>query len=184
MKIELDVTAAGNISFWKKVSSEATYDFLRFYIDGSLQEQWSGEDDWSEEIYLITFGTHIFEWKYVKDTYVTGGDDCAWIDYIVFPPFDPEVLADDILAAPFITKLYGNYPNPFNPITNIRFDIKENESGALSIYNTKGQFIESYQFEAGQHNFSWNAENQSSGVYFYKLQTESFTEIRKMILLR
>ncbi|MCK4654915.1 MAG: PKD domain-containing protein [Candidatus Cloacimonetes bacterium] len=85
---------------------------------------------------------------------------------------------------PIVTKLYQNHPNPFNPITNIRFDIKENESGALSIYNTKGQFIESYQFEAGQHNFSWNAENQSSGVYFYKLQTESFIDVRKMILLK
>ena len=85
---------------------------------------------------------------------------------------------------PVITKLFQNHPNPFNPITNIQFDIKENETGVLSIYNTKGQFIESHQFEAGQHNFSWNAENQSSGVYFYKLQTESFTEIRKMILLK
>ncbi|MCK4654916.1 MAG: PKD domain-containing protein, partial [Candidatus Cloacimonetes bacterium] len=85
---------------------------------------------------------------------------------------------------PVITKLFQNHPNPFNPLTNIQFDIKENEMGVLSIFNLKGQIIESQRFNDGIHNYSWNAENQSSGVYFYKLQTESFTEIRKMILLK
>lgn len=82
------------------------------------------------------------------------------------------------------TVLIGNYPNPFNPETNIQFDIKENEIGVLSIYNIKGQRIISHQFEAGQHNFNWDATKQSSGVYLYKLQTESFTDIRKMLLLK
>jgi hypothetical protein len=80
--------------------------------------------------------------------------------------------------------LYQNHPNPFNPITNIQFDIKENETGVLSIYNIKGQMIESQQFEAGQHNFNWDASEQSSGVYLYKLQTESFVELKKMLLLK
>ncbi|MCK5052024.1 MAG: T9SS type A sorting domain-containing protein [Candidatus Cloacimonetes bacterium] len=80
--------------------------------------------------------------------------------------------------------LYQNHPNPFNPVTNIRFDIKENETGVLSIYNIKGQFIESHQFEAGQRNFQWDASNQASGVYFYKLQTESSTVNKKMLLLK
>jgi predicted outer membrane repeat protein len=78
----------------------------------------------------------------------------------------------------------SNYPNPFNPVTTIKFDIKEYEIGVLTIFNIKGQLIDSHQFEAGQHNFQWDAENCSSGVYLYKLQTESFTEIRKMILLK
>ena len=85
---------------------------------------------------------------------------------------------------PCKTILYGNHPNPFNPTTNIRFDIKQNETGVLSIYNIKGQLIESKQFAAGQHNFNWDASEQSSGVYLYKLQTESFVEIRKMLLLK
>ena len=85
---------------------------------------------------------------------------------------------------PVETMLYQNHPNPFNPVTNIRFDIKENETGVLSIYNIKGQFIESHQFEAGQRNFQWDASNQASGVYFYKLQTESSTVNKKMLLLK
>ena len=85
---------------------------------------------------------------------------------------------------PLETKLYQNHPNPFNPVTNIQFDIKKNETGVLSIYNIKGQWIISQQFEAGQHNFQWDASEQSSGVYLYKLQTESFVELKKMLLLK
>ncbi|MBL7148487.1 MAG: T9SS type A sorting domain-containing protein [Candidatus Cloacimonetes bacterium] len=95
-----------------------------------------------------------------------------------------DVVGSGVVLIPTITKLYQNFPNPFNPITNIQFDIKENETGVLSIYNIKGQMIESQQFVAGQHVFQWDASEQSSGVYLYKLQTESFTEIRKMILLK
>ena len=85
---------------------------------------------------------------------------------------------------PIISKLFANYPNPFNPVTTIQLDIKENESGILTIYNIKGQLIESNKFESGQHNYIWDATGQSSGLYFYKLQTESITEARKMLLLK
>ena len=85
---------------------------------------------------------------------------------------------------PLISELYFNHPNPFNPVTTIQLDIKENESGILTIYNIKGQLIESNKFESGQHNYIWDATGQSSGLYFYKLQTESITEARKMLLLK
>ncbi len=78
----------------------------------------------------------------------------------------------------------SNYPNPFNPLTTIKFDIKENEVGVLTIFNIKGQLIESHQFEAGEHNFQWDASKMSSGVYLYKLQTENATVNKKMLLLK
>jgi len=85
---------------------------------------------------------------------------------------------------PVQTVLYSNHPNPFNPITTIMFDIKENESGTLTIFNTKGQLIESNNFESGRHKYLWDASKQSSGIYFYKLKTQTTTETRKMILLK
>ena len=192
--IELDVTAIGNISFWKKVSSEATYDFLRFYIDGSLLDEWSGEDDWSEEIYSVTSGTHIFEWKYVKDTYVSIGDDCSWIDYIVFPPLNLEVSKDDMSVIPSVTKLFGNYPNPFNPTTTISFSVAQTYSSVtLNIFNIKGQKVKTLINEAlpaGKHSVIWNGKdekgkNVSSGVYFYKLQVGGrYSCTKKMLLLK
>ncbi len=86
IQLEIDVAMDGELSFWRTVSSEANYDFLRFYINGVLQDEWSGDVTWEQEIYNLSAGTHLLEWKYVKDQYVTGGTDNARIDYIVFPP--------------------------------------------------------------------------------------------------
>ncbi|MCK5051469.1 MAG: choice-of-anchor D domain-containing protein [Candidatus Cloacimonetes bacterium] len=85
---------------------------------------------------------------------------------------------------PIISYLDQNYPNPFNPTTTIKFDIKENESGNLSIYNMKGQLVFTKSFGAGHHNFLWDAASCSSGIYFYKLVTPSYFHTRKMILLK
>ena len=82
------------------------------------------------------------------------------------------------------TVLMGNYPNPFNPNTTISFMVKENETAYLSIFNIKGQKVENIRFEAGIYNYLWDASSYSSGIYLYKLKSESFSEIRKMILLK
>ncbi|MDP8267567.1 MAG: T9SS type A sorting domain-containing protein, partial [Candidatus Tenebribacter davisii] len=88
------------------------------------------------------------------------------------------------LLLPTITSLYQNYPNPFNPITTIRFDIKENESGRLTVFNLKGQIIVSEEFETGQHNYLWNGYDCSSGLYFYQLKTNSGTYTKKMVMMK
>lgn len=73
------------ISFYRKVSSEATYDFLQFYIDNDKVGEWSGEEDWEKVSFSVTPGNHLFKWKYIKDQAAVGGSDCAWIDNISFP---------------------------------------------------------------------------------------------------
>ncbi|NQV17287.1 MAG: T9SS type A sorting domain-containing protein [Armatimonadetes bacterium] len=82
------------------------------------------------------------------------------------------------------TKLKNNYPNPFNPVTTISFGVKENETAQLSIFNIKGQIIGTKTFEAGEHNFNWDASGFASGIYFYKLETENFSKVRKMLLIK
>ncbi|HHE37314.1 MAG TPA: hypothetical protein ENL20_01935, partial [Candidatus Cloacimonetes bacterium] len=84
--LEVNVVSSGTISFYRKVSSENNYDYLRFYIDGSLQGQWAGSISWGEVSYPVSTGNHIFKWEYDKDGSVSTGSDCAWIDYIIFPP--------------------------------------------------------------------------------------------------
>jgi len=89
MQTELNITAAGDISFYKKVSSESGYDKLNFYIDGTLKDTWSGTIDWSQESYPVTTtGLHTFKWVYSKDGSVSNGSDCAWVDYIEFPQYE------------------------------------------------------------------------------------------------
>ena len=74
-----------SISFYYKVSSEASYDKLHFYVDNQEKGVWSGDVNWTKVAYVVTPGTHTFKWTYTKDAYTVGGSDCAWIDYISLP---------------------------------------------------------------------------------------------------
>ncbi|TQV70914.1 hypothetical protein FLL45_21545 [Aliikangiella marina] len=75
------------VSFALKVSSEAGYDFLKFYIDGEEVGEWSGDVDWSTVYYPLTTGTHTLRWSYIKDENVGEGSDTAWIDAVTGIPF-------------------------------------------------------------------------------------------------
>ncbi len=81
------LTTAGNLTFWYKVSSESGYDYLKFYVDGTIQNGtgFSGTVDWTQATYALTAGTHVLKWEYMKDSSVSSGSDCAWIDNINFP---------------------------------------------------------------------------------------------------
>jgi hypothetical protein len=92
MEVTVSVTGGGNISFYRKVSSENNYDFLRFYIDGSLMEEWDGNVAWGQVSYPVLAGVHTFLWQYYKDSSISSGEDCAWIDYIEFPSPEPPVI--------------------------------------------------------------------------------------------
>ena len=66
----------------------------------------------------------------------------------------------------------------------ISFSIQDGENGALTIYNTKGQLLETHNYEAGDHQLNWDAAKYGSGIYFYKLETISYTNIKKMIMVK
>ena len=81
--MQTTVNGTGTVSFYWKVSSERSFDFLEFYIDGSLQEKISGSEDWEQKWYTIsTTGSHTLEWRYVKDGSGNVGSDCGWVDKV------------------------------------------------------------------------------------------------------
>ena len=83
--------------------------------------------------------------------------------------------------------LYQNYPNPFNPSTTIRFDLPKVSRVTLTVYNLLGQLVATLfdgEKNAGVYHARLNAENLPSGVYFYRLQTASFTATRKLLFMR
>jgi hypothetical protein len=85
------------------------------------------------------------------------------------------------------TMLKGNYPNPFNPVTEINFSLPSACDVKLEIYNTMGQKVATIVdgfMEAGQHTVPWDAGSFSSGVYFYRLTAGNFVETKKMLLLK
>ncbi len=90
------------------------------------------------------------------------------------------------------TYLSGNYPNPFNPTTTIKYSLKEDSAVSLVIYNIKGQIVKQLvngHLSADQYTIVWNGEDDnnypvSSGIYFYKLKTENYEKTKRMILLK
>lgn len=73
------------ISFYVKVSSEHSYDELTFYIDNQEIQSWSGQVSWTLAAFPTSEGIHTYKWSYHKDSSVSNGSDCAWIDLISLP---------------------------------------------------------------------------------------------------
>ncbi len=302
LEISLNIQAAGEISFYRKVSSESGYDFLKFYIDGAEQGSWSGTQNWAQFSYPVTAGNRTFRWVYSKDGSVSSGSDCAWIDEIHFPMSgsgaEPiyfsgtesieflDVPANTYVSANFavrnlgsealigtisipagfslsmgnqtlpatynynvpanqtsiftisyttgttnltiedeiiittndsanpvvsislylqtaldnpdnslvtlVTKLEGNYPNPFNPDTIIRFGLKDASKVRINVFNIKGQLVKTLINEdrpAGNHSVVWNGRDNnnksvSSGVYLYRMETATYNKTMKMMLMK
>jgi hypothetical protein len=84
--LQYEVMEPDSITFFRKVSSEEGYDFLRFYINNDLAGEWSGNNSgWRRESFPVGSGMNTFRWVYMKDGGLSVGSDCGWIDYIVLP---------------------------------------------------------------------------------------------------
>jgi hypothetical protein len=86
LSLTYNVLYDDSISFYRKVSSQALSDKLKFYIDGNVITQWFGNQDWKRYAYPVLQGPHTFKWEYLKDANGSAGEDAAWIDFIVLPP--------------------------------------------------------------------------------------------------
>jgi hypothetical protein len=83
--------------------------------------------------------------------------------------------------------LSQNFPNPFNPTTNIKFSIPKNAQTFLKVYDVLGNEVSTYFNEflnAGTYNILFEAQNLSSGIYYYKLVSGDFTETKRMMLVK
>ncbi len=86
----------------------------------------------------------------------------------------------------------NNYPNPFNPMTNIAFSLKNDTNVEVSVYNVKGQLVKTFAkqaYKAGERSVVWNGKDNNnndvtSGVYFYKVQTPETSVVKKMIMIK
>jgi hypothetical protein len=81
---QLDVVyaTAGSVSFWRRTDTEGGWDFLRFFIDGVQQEQWSGVNPYAQFTFPVAAGAHTFEWRYAKDGSVSTAVDAVFVDDI------------------------------------------------------------------------------------------------------
>lgn len=100
---------------------------------------------------------------------------------------DPIGIQPAATGIPEKYSLYQNYPNPFNPSTKIRFDIPNQGNVKLKVFDVTGKEILKITdafLNAGSYSFTWNAQNMPSGIYFYRLEAGSYSETKKMILIK
>ncbi|MCX6157034.1 MAG: YCF48-related protein [Ignavibacteriae bacterium] len=91
------------------------------------------------------------------------------------------------IESPLKYSLSQNYPNPFNPVTNINFSLPKQEMVSLKIYDVLGREVRTLVNEvksAGHFSVDFNASEFSSGVYFYRLESEGFSNIKRMLLIK
>ena len=165
LQVSLDCVS-GDITFYRKVSSELDYDYLEFYIDSVEMDKWSGEEDWAEVSFPVDEGTRTFEWTYSKDSSESGGDDTAWIDDIVFPlksnlPIDPEPPDDSNTTDGF--DLYLDYVAP-NIINSSWFD-----EGILEYYSQDNPVSENFCIH-------WTGVGQYSVISFSFVPVKDLSE--------
>ena len=80
-----------------------------------------------------------------------------------------------------------NYPNPFNPSTKIKFALPNADKVKIELYNTLGQsakILLDKDMKAGHHEVEFNAQNLSSGIYYYRIEAGKFQDVKKMILIK
>lgn len=138
-------------------------------------------DDEKPEPMLITINDTTYVtiiWEHTEN-----GKTDIWMGKDLFDPIWNDVNDNAISGINF--KLQQNYPNPFNPVTNIKYSVPNECRVLLTVYNSLGQKVKELVNgvkAAGEYEAVFNAENLSSGIYFYQLQAGVYTETRKFIL--
>ncbi|MFO8128785.1 MAG: C25 family cysteine peptidase [Bacteroidales bacterium] len=182
ISVSLSVLSQGEISFFRKVSSEPGYDYLQFLIDGELAGEWAGEKDWEEMSFSVDAGDHTFTWIYNKDMYVSSGQDRAWIDYIVFPPVSPSTALADHQGIPANIVVY---PNPFHEFLNIDLELQERNTVSIDLFNVSGELhlnvLSERILEIGRYRFKAERPGLTPGVYIMQIQIGNSSIIKKII---
>jgi hypothetical protein len=145
-------------------------------------------DDGSYRIDSLTPGLYTFVidrfgfFPDSKQIYLTGDKDT--VDFYLTKVSG---VFKEVKIVPKTYNLVQNYPNPFNPVTTFSFDIPKLSDVKLILYDITGrQVIEliNSRFTAGRYKLEWDASNYASGVYFYKLTADEFTETRRLVLVK
>jgi len=177
LSISMTNASADSLTFYYKVSSEQDYDFLKFYIDGTEKDSWSGEIGWSRAAYLIPAGQHTFKWTYSKDYYGDSGSDMAMLDDISFPCMDASgVGIEDVNNGNITIK-----PNPATNYVQLSVDASINLQNAYyQLFDLSGRLLSQ---EAVQSTTTTIAlQNYAKGLYILKLWNDgSLVKASKII---
>ena len=175
--ISVFLASSDEITFARKVSSEDTYDKLKYYVDGVKIAEWSGEKDWEVVSYELSAGQHILTWTYEKDINSVSGSDCGWVDDIIFPPSATVIGVGETI----LENSFSIFPNPGTGIFSLQINSDLRKANVV-VYNTLGNRIESIStmYKAGL--IKLNLVGVEPGLYFVEVQAGENRMIKKVIV--
>lgn len=166
--------------------------------------QWNGEweeiriplssftemGSWDENTWFNPQGD--FDWKAVDVFQIVEesgsmGNAEIWMDAIGIVDSGETTVGNANIEMPMHAKLNQNFPNPFNPTTTISFELSEASTTTLTVYDTLGRLVSELvntTLSKGSHSYNFEAPGLSSGIYFYKLNTNTGTQVKKMLLFK
>ena len=185
MQVAINVAHADTISFYKKTSCEedlnnnSKWDYLEFFIDDVSQGWWAGQKDWARVAFYVPSGTHICKWVYSKDGSNSVGEDCAWVDFIVFPPFQ-KIITDSIKKV----FQFSVYPNPVKDKFTININLETACEYTISISNMMGKtiFTKLQSGIAGENQLDIQTPNMADGIYICHIKTPNNTGTNRIVI--
>jgi len=175
----------GNNNYIYACGSSPGNKYLTTKLDQTGAEIWSITEDFSSYSFnkLLSVKTDNLNNVYVHGT--GSSSPASAISTIKYSDLTP--INSHSGNVPLKHELEQNYPNPFNPSTKIRFSLPDKTRAILRIFDIKGTELLKVSYNIlnpGRYEFLWNAGNYSSGIYFVRLETDSYSDTRKMILLK
>lgn len=155
-----------SISFYFKVSSEESYDFLKFFIDNSLVGNWSGQHGWTRAAYAVPAGEHTFKWVYEKDYMMDAGSDMAMLDYISLP-----INGSNVSVETYALQSVVVAPNPASDVVSVMIsDENELDGCECQLYDLSGRLLQIVPVTGTTT--TMNVSGYAKGLYLLKIQKE------------
>jgi hypothetical protein len=187
------------LSFYQRYATEAGFDFCNVEVSGDNGTTWQAVANysgtlstWTPQSFDITdyaggFSQFKIRFRLTSDASATA--DGWYVDNIRVLGYSssPTGVKADENKLPSSFALHQNFPNPFNPSTQISFAVPVEAQVQLEIYNVLGERVATLVNEtrpAGFYTEQFDARNLTSGVYFYRLHSGGFVQTRKLLLLR
>lgn len=173
----------GSNDYYTLKSNSAGHIFAGGFYGAGIYRSTNNGNNWSE------VSTGIYNRMITTITFDNAGYSYAGTYFGGIYKTNISTIGIEVISSEMPAKysLSQNYPNPFNPETKIEFGLPQSSFVKLNIYDVSGRKLEelvNQKLNAGTFEVTWNGSNYSSGVYFYKLVTEGFTETKKMILVK
>jgi len=197
--LDLSESTTASLVFWHLYDTESGYDYCLVEVSTNGGGSWTQVasysgllSNWTEvTIDLDSYvGTSDFKVRFILDSDGWVQKDGWYVDDVhVFA--DQPTGVDDGGAS--LKLLVGNYPNPFNPLTSVRYTVPRAGTVGLRVYDASGRLVrtlvETASHDAGRHSASWDGRDESgvevaTGVYFARLTVDSQSVSSKMVLLK